>query len=150
MNTLSKIADLVAFARADRTNTYQEINFGVFPNFQAQEINAKTGIKVNGASKILTSSGIIHAIKGHGDDKEESKRGQKGIIDSDFQLIPSILSDPDQVNKGIITARGDPSIVFVKKIKFIEYYVAMAIKKNKSGVNIYFTTMYAKKTKKPM
>ena len=94
MNTLLKIADLVAFARADTTNTYQEINFGVFPNFQAQEINAKTGIKVNGASKFLTSSGIIHAIKGHGDDKEESKRGQKGITDSDFELIPEFCQSP--------------------------------------------------------
>lgn len=150
MHKLSKIAALVAFARADTTNTYQEINFGTFPNFQAQEINGKTGIKINGAIKHLTSSGIIHTIKRHGNESEESKRGQKGIIDSDFELIPLILSDPDAVSKGIITSRGDQSIVFVKKINFVEYYVAMAVKKSNGGVNLYFTTMYAKKTKKPV
>jgi phage-Barnase-EndoU-ColicinE5/D-RelE like nuclease3 len=73
----SQIAKLIEYAKADVTNTHQEINFGNVPNFQAQEINFKTGIKVNGAIKVISSSGIIHTIKRHGNDKEETARGQK-------------------------------------------------------------------------
>ncbi|HEY4060745.1 MAG TPA: hypothetical protein VGM30_02535 [Puia sp.] len=146
----SQIAKLIEYASADTTNTHQEINFGNVPNFQAQEINFKTEIKINGAVKIMSSSGIIHTIKRHGDDKEESKRGQKGITNSDFELIPSILATPDSVNKGIVTGRGDQSLVFVKKINSFEYYVVMAVKKNDANIRLFFTTMYAKKIQKPM
>ena len=146
----SQIAKLIEYAKADVTNTHQEINFGNVPNFQAQEINFKTGIKINGAIKVISSSGIIHTIKRHGNDKEESERGQKGITDADFELIPSILTAPDGVNKGIITGRGDQSIVFVKRLNSCEYYVVMAVKKQSDRITLFFTTMYAKKIQKPM
>jgi len=146
----SQIAKLIEYAKTDVTNTHQEINFGNVPNFQAQEINLKTGIKVNGAIKVISSSGIIHTIKRHGNDKEETARGQKGITDADFELIPSILANPDTINKGIVTGRGDQSIVFVKRVNSYDYHAVMAVKKKNDHITLFFTTMYAKKIQKPM
>ena len=50
-NKLSQIGKLIAYTKEDTTNTYLEINFGQIPNYKAQEINAKTGVKVSGAKR---------------------------------------------------------------------------------------------------
>ena len=142
---MSKISDLVAYAKADPTNTAREINFGNVPNFQAQLINASTGVRVNGAKKTLSNHGITHTLKRHGDDVSEKKRGQKGIIDSDFELIPSILNDPDSVVKGTLNSMKEQTILFIKKVGQYTYYVAMALKERDNILRLHFNTMYAKK-----
>jgi hypothetical protein len=43
---VSKISELVSFAKSDLTNEYKEINFSQVPNYQAQEIMRTTGIDV--------------------------------------------------------------------------------------------------------
>lgn len=93
----------------------------------------------------MATSGITHTIKRHGNDAEESKRGQKGITDADFELIPSILDSPDDVIKGNQTGRGDQALVFTKKIGAFTYHLVMAVKKNNQEISLFFTTMFAKK-----
>jgi hypothetical protein len=72
---VSKITELVSFAKTDNTNTHRELNLGKVPNFQAQSIAALTGVSINGAIKIISAYGIIHAIKRHGNHNEEQERG---------------------------------------------------------------------------
>jgi hypothetical protein len=95
-----QIKALVIFAKEDTTNIYKEISLGTTPNFQAQQINADTGVNIKGLEKILTESGIRHAFAGHGNHKLESERGQVGIVNEDFELLPQILKEPDLVLKG--------------------------------------------------
>lgn len=146
---MSKISELVTFAKADKTNIHKEINFATVPNFQAQEIKAETGVFVRGASKILTAHAIRHALSGHSNDAMEKERGSVGIEDTDFELIPNILNEPDRIIKGNKGRKGYESIVFIKKIHFNEYNVVMSIRKSKNDVDLVFTTMFIK-NKKPM
>ena len=84
---MSKISDLVAFAKTDITNEQREVVLGNVANFQAQEINKITGVKINGAKRIITSSGIRHAIKEHGNNKEQLESHP------DFELTHVHLND---------------------------------------------------------
>jgi hypothetical protein len=147
----NKIGELVIFAQKDAESEYKEINFGVIPNFQAQEINKNTGIKINGATKVLSSFAIKHIIKKHGSGSNQEERGQKTIAVTDFELIPLILKDPDVVSYVGKNSKGKESILFKKRIDAFTYFVAMAVayKKNnetkKEEVTLFVNTMYAKK-----
>ena len=114
---MSKISDIVVFAKLDLRNEYREINFGNLANFLAQEIAAKTGVTVKGAKMILTTNGIRHAIIRHANDKDERLRGQIGITDEDFELIPVILTTPDYITRGNDNnrKRQDTLVFFNKK-----------------------------------
>lgn len=141
----SQIKKLIDFAKANPTTATQEINFGNIPNFQSQDIKAKTDLSVYGAKKVMSNHGIMHALKEHGNDVAETKRGQKGIVDADLELTPKILSEPDDVLKGNLTSRGEQGLVFCKKINGFTYYVVMAIRRKREGDLLYFTTMYIKR-----
>lgn len=139
---MNKILELVEYAKANSNSDDKEINFGIVSNSLAQEINKETGVFVRGAKKKLTASGIRHALAGHGNDKLERQRGQTGLTNEDFDLIPSILSIPDIVIKGNKSRNGRSiSVVFVKTIKGNTFHVAMA----KSAGDLVFTTMFIKK-----
>lgn len=142
---MSKISELV-IAAGQGTAESEAHEFGFFPNFIAQQINRDTGVKTNGVKRIITTSGIAHAIKEHGDEKLEKLRGQKGLTVSDFELIPKIVANYDRVEKGH-EHRGCKGLLFVKKINDTDYYVAMKLRMNGGDAKLEFATMYAKHKK---
>ncbi len=145
---MSKISQLVIFARIDTTNTYNQINFGQVPNFQAQEINSNTGVNVRGCFKVLTASGVRHAFNGHGNNIEENKRGQIGITETDFELMPKILNTPDSIIRGNNNSRQNKeSILFTKIINNKNYHVVMSLSTHQQENSLVFNTMYIKKQK---
>lgn len=139
----NKVAELISVAKAN--GIHEEINFGVIPNFKAQEVNAATGVFVRGATFFLNTSGIRHAFNGHGDHSIENARGQVGISDSDFELVPEILKDYDCVVKGNKGRKGQESIVFIKAIGKLTYHVVMSKNESKNGFGLVFNTMFIKK-----
>ena len=142
---MSKISELVKFAKTDTTNFYQEINFGIIPNFQAQTIASQTGVIVKGAKRYLSTIGIRHAITGHSNHKLESERGQIGITDTDFENIPDILNNYQQFERGNKHRNGSlESVVFIKTIGHKEYHIAMSINKSKENLKLVFSTMFIK------
>jgi hypothetical protein len=140
----SKVAELVSFAKS--ATEYKEINFGTIANFQAQQINSVCQVFVRGATMVLDTDGIRHAITGHGNHKLESERGQVGIQDSDFELIPEILKNPDSYEKSNNTNRMRTcSVIFLKKTNGKIYHVVMNIMKSNFGYRLVFKTMYIRK-----
>lgn len=140
---MNNISLLVAFAKTDLTNAHQEISLGKISNSQGQQINAGIGFKINGAIKILTAHGIRHAMKQHADHRQQQMRSQHGLVDTDFELIPSILNTPDQVLKGTVSSRGKDVLKFTKEIKGCRYFVIMSIE-HYPELRIIFNTMYIK------
>lgn len=141
---MSKISEFVQYARTHPAPEHGEIDFGMIPNFQAQLFSQKTGVNVIGVTKVLSLEGIRHSLKRHGDDAEETKRGQKGVTDLDFEYIPDILRDPGEVRKGD-KVRGQDSLVFVRKIKGFLYHVVARVDKTKEKNAITVVTMYIKR-----
>lgn len=140
---MSKISDLVIFTKKNPEVTDKQADLGNFPNAKAQQIAANTGVVVRGSKRILTAYGIRHALKGHGCDLEEKKRAQIGVIDSDFDLIPKILNDPDEVIRGFDGNRGKKALKF-RKVIGCEYWVVMSVFSQKGELILEFDTMYKK------
>lgn len=142
---MSKILNLVEFAKNDISNTYRDINFGNVPNFQASIILSETGIDVKGCVKYLSASGIRHVMNSHSDVHLEGHSNQIAVADNDFEFIPSVLSSPDNYEVGRNNRRGNQAIVFKKRIDNKVYHVIMSIVNKKEGNILLLNTMYIKK-----
>lgn len=124
---------------------YRELELGVVPHFKAQHINEKTAVRTNLSKKIISSHQIKHVFESHGDAIKEAERGQRGIVKADFEHIPGILSDYDDVCYGGKNQKGKDSLVFIKKIKGWYYHVVMASSGKADGSKLFFNTMYIAK-----
>lgn len=149
---MSVISDLVAKARVGDGNTYEDVEFGKVSNIQGQQIKGiADGIETNLFPKKITTSGISHAIKGHGDNLQESARGQKGLVDSDFEYVPQIVNNPDSIEFAGVDKSGNQAIRYIKKMKGLTYFVVMTIKYKKDSRTkstkgrLEFATMFIKK-----
>lgn len=146
----NKISDLCAFAKENQVQ-YKEINFGNVPNFQAQYINQITQLRINSATKVLSSFALNHIIKKHGKETRQEERGQKTITDADFEYIPTIFSEYESVENGGKNSKGKDCLLYKKQINGYTYHLvaSIAISKNKETnkeeINLYVNTMYAKK-----
>lgn len=67
---MSKILRFVEAAKENSEDEAKEINFGIIPNFQAQQIAASTGVVVRTALRTLTSYAVNHTFKRHGVENE--------------------------------------------------------------------------------
>ena len=114
------------------------------PNILSQDIARETGVIVRGSIKKLTSYGIIHAFDTHGNHQKESERGQIGIKDEDFDLIPDIITSPDSFERGN-DKKSKKAVVFIKKINERIYHVVMSVTKETPTAGFVFNTMYIKK-----
>lgn len=143
---VSEILDFVSASKEDGCDPLLELFLGNVPNFQAMPIIAQCNIDLRGCRKVINAYGINHAIKRHGNDVEEAKNQQIGICDVDFEEIPQILLNPDKLERGKDTSRGNPVLKFYKKIKNKNYIVLMTyLKGGRKGGKLEFDTMYIKK-----
>jgi hypothetical protein len=150
---LSIVSDLVKFAKEKKPDEHDEVTLSKVSNHQAQQINQITGGKVrsNLAPKTLSAHQIRHAIKGHGNDKEEKERGQVGITDADFELVQEIINNPHSIVKADDDFLGNPGVTFIKTMKKGTYHVVMTLKQKRNRdtkmleARLDFATMYIKK-----
>jgi hypothetical protein len=66
---------------------------------EAQIIEKNTRFKVEGYIHILDPQQLKHILDEHGDPEHEAKRGQVAITETDFQLIPDIIRNPDSIER---------------------------------------------------
>ena len=143
---MSEILKLVIAAKENDADPLKEICFGIIPNYQAMSIIVSCKIDLRGCRKMINIYGINHALKRHGNNIEESKNNQIGLVDSDFELIPIIISDSDFIERGTDTARGNPVLKFYKKIDAKNYILVMTyFRGGRKGAKLEFDTMYIKK-----
>lgn len=79
-----------------------------------QEKAKENGFNISGYSHDLDVSGTRHAIKGHSNEKTEEKRGQIGLTDKDFEQIPDIIYNFDNVTFGEEDSKGTPLVKYQK------------------------------------
>ena len=119
-----------------------KLYYGKLNKKVSDKIKRKFGIKVKNYNISLKSDSVKHIIKKHGSSKE-LLRGQLPIIDSDFELIPEIVSNYDNIILGTPTLSNKPAITFIKHIDC--YYYLVSYVSDKSH-NLEVQTMW--KTKK--
>ena len=99
-----------------------KLYFGKISKKDSDRIKRKFGINVRNYNISLKSDSVKHIIKKHGSSKE-MLRGQIPILDSDFELIPKIISNYDNIMLGTPTSSNKPAIIFIKKIDTYYYLV---------------------------
>lgn len=142
------IKDLVNFALSDKTNFHKEIIIGKVSESQAKEIKNLFGFDLQGVERYIDTSAIRHTIKKHGSEKTETSRGQIAINIDDFELIPEILKNPDEIKFLGKNKLKQNVLEYRKKVENM-YVVLQAIRESKKkGNRLYCETMYKIKTKK--
>src|SRR3546814_3978667 len=72
------------------------MDLGQVSQANADRVLRDTGIDISGARREIDNSAINHALKQHGSDTTEAKRGQAAITPEDFGKIPEIVERSEE------------------------------------------------------
>ena len=103
-------------------NVKDEVDLGpVTPELSARiaeayRVAGRDPISLEGFSFRVDAGGVRHAKNSHGDPAKEAARGQIAVTDEDFELIPQIIDNPDDVKFGGVTRKGLDVVIFEKTI----------------------------------
>ena len=139
----TKKSDVIKFVNSIKNKaTNTKIYMGKIGNKIANSIKSKTGIDVENYNLSFRSDTAKHIIKQHGNAETEAKRGQVAVTEEDFQKIPQIVSEFDNVYLSGKSQEGKPSLTFEKEIDNIYYVVNYVSDKHH---NLEVQTMYKQK-----
>ena len=125
-------------------DTHKKIYFGKIPDATAQMVLDKTGVDVSGHNIALKGYEIRKILlNSHGDEEAEATRGQEPITTDDLKNIPSVITNPDDVNLSEKEYEGKPALLFEKTIDGKNYVVAYVSRKHH---DIAIQTMYKKRS----
>ena len=125
-------------------DTHKKIYFGKIPDATAQMVLDKTGVDVSEHNIALKGYEIRKILaNSHGDEEAEATRGQEPITTDDLKNIPSVITNPDDVNLSDKKYEGKPALLFEKTIDGKNYVVAYVSKKHH---DIAIQTMYKKRS----
>ena len=109
INAQDPVPDFVSTALADSA-TIAPLWLGFVDNFET--VSAAAGRDVKGFMVLLPPDAIRHAEKSHGYDGGS----QRAPTAQDYENIVQVLTEPDSLRAGNVTAKGLPTVVAVKKI----------------------------------
>jgi hypothetical protein len=115
------------------------VDYATVTSDQAKRIHESTGIWVDGSFvHMLDGSGLQHALRQHGN-KTESQEHQLPLTGADFEMLPEIIANPDQIVKGKDSPRNNlKRIVYIKRINGH----TLAVEEVRTGKRkLAFTTM---------
>ncbi len=119
---IEEIEILFDFAQNSISNKNQVVKFGKIDDIQAALIFEKTEIDIKGYQRVIDVYGIKHALKQHGNEQQEEKRGQIAIKKEDFLLIPQIVTSENVIWAGK-NRIGKDCLLYEAIIDDIFYYV---------------------------
>ena len=101
--------DSVIFAANDNSNTKFSAELGFVENWLAQNAR-KNGLDIFGFRHTIDNYFVKHAFNGHGNEKQEAKRGQIAISESDYKI--SGTSDAYTLSRHpTLYVRNDTSLI---------------------------------------
>ncbi|MDR0596541.1 MAG: hypothetical protein LBG50_03270 [Clostridiales Family XIII bacterium] len=85
---------------------------------------------------MITDSDIRHIKKGHG--RGESDRGQSDIMPEDFRVLPTLLSDFDDIEEGVPDKLGNSRYMLRKQIGDMHYLALVQRGKRKLEIKTFY------------
>lgn len=144
MTKIEKIAKLVEFTLTAPKEKNLVVNLGELKPHEVVAIEKTTGIDLTGYIHVIDRFAVGHTLKVHGDEKEESLRGQIAVTPADFKKIPRILKSDNIIYQGK-NSKGLDCILYEAVIGSIFYYVVEVRTKRK---HLAMATMYKRKPRK--
>lgn len=126
----------------DSPNERQNLSIGnVSP--QLNEEAQKHGFNLEGYTHNMDVSGVRHTLKQHGDEKREENCGQIAITDEDFEKIPEIIYNYDEIDFTGKNKTGLETITYKKQ--FSDGSIAYVEEIRTGRKNLTINTMYKHK-----
>ncbi|WP_373550006.1 hypothetical protein [Haliscomenobacter sp.] len=148
-----EISDLYILSLTD-DNNHQVVEIGLIDLELAEKIFQYTGIDLEGYAITIDNYGLKHTLKRHGDSDKEALHGQVEVKLEDFELIPLILREADNIHLSARQkSKNSPfteTLIFEKEVQNY-YYVLKEIKRvTKKGKvrRLVFQTMYITKKRR--
>lgn len=101
-----------------------------------------TNLELSGFEHIMEADNVRHIFKNHGNPKTEEKRGNIAITPQDFELLPEIVKNYDDIDVGEKSRFGNQRVIYSKVIGGTVYCV-IEIRKQKKTLSL--KTMYRTK-----
>ena len=139
VKNMSDVSNFVKNIKSVPNNA--KLYFGKISENLSNKIKSAVGIDLKNYNISLKADNIKHILKKHGTSKEVL-RGQVPVTNSDFELIPEIVSKYDSVEKGYDTNEGKPSLTFKKQIGD-NYYLVNYVSDKKHNLEVQ--TMWKQK-----
>ena len=136
------LKDFIRKVLDNPSNIQEKYSLGKITDEQAKVIQEKTGLDVSGYERVIENFGLYHTLKHHGSKKKEERRGQKAISPDDFEKIPKIVNEPDEIINLGQCKRGGVLIQFIKRIGDLFFYDEEIRNKRKE---VATKTMYKRK-----
>ncbi len=100
-----------------KRSTGHKMYFGIIDNKLADFVFSKTGINIKNYNLTLRASEIRKILlNSHGNEANESLRGQRAIKPNDLLSIPKIITEPDDIRLSKKLFEGKPVIEFEKTV----------------------------------
>ncbi len=139
------IKEFVNNSLSGKSNELKKFSFGKLSNEEIQKLKTETGLDLTDFNRVIDNYAILHTLNKHGNQKREEKQGQIAVIPTDFEMIPTITSQPDKIETGEKDSIGNDLIKYTKQIDNV-YIYAEEIRKGKKELSA--KTMYKRKKKK--
>ena len=112
------IQNLLKKIKSDGSNSIEKTIIGNVTPEGATYLTQLTGVEIASDYKhIIDRSSIYHVLNKHGNENDETSRGQIAISEKDFELIPDILNEPDEIFEGKVTKTNLKTITYTKKLE---------------------------------
>lgn len=130
----AQLHEFVKAARENRING-KKLYFGIILDSVAERVKKEHNIDIKEHNCTIRADEVKKIFKSHGDELTESRRGQRAIIEGDFEMIPEIIGSPEVVeNAGIYN--NSPVLRFKKAGQTLAAVVS------RKHLDIYTQTMY--------
>lgn len=140
-----KINEFVLESLNSRDNINKKIKIFKVSDKIAKEIKEKTNINVLNYTHVIDKYSIKHTFKNHSNINSELKRGLIPITLKDFERIPDVIKNFDEIKYGGKNKVGRDVIIYVKKLNGFIFYIEeiRSLKKKE----LVMQTMYVKPKK---
>ena len=125
------IATFITTVLNETGNALKKISLGKLSNSEVSAIYINTGFDLTNFERIIDNYAIKHTFRKHGNHKTEQLRGQIGVQQTDFELIPLIINMPDKIENGGENNIGRDILLTSKEINNKRYFLAEEIRINK-------------------
>jgi len=139
------IATFITTVLNETGNALKKISLGKLSNSEVSAIYINTGFDLTNFERIIDNYAIKHTFRKHGNHKTEQLRGQIGVQQTDFELIPLIINMPDKIENGGENNIGRDILLTSKEINNKRYFLAEEIRINKKELALQ--TLYIRPIK---
>ena len=139
---------LLAFIESaieEKTNQLRKIVLHVLGPDEAERLIKLSGLDLIDFQRVIDNFGVRHAIKKHGNEYQESLRGQIAVEPSDFLLIFTIIVEYDEISMEL---NRIGNIIFRYKKEFDAFRLVFAEEVRLGRREIAFQTLYKQKIRK--